>query len=58
MRHLISTTRPFLIVELNDQLLREAGYSKDSIAKTIRDNQYRIFKMNSEGLEEFSDSVV
>ena len=56
MRHLISTTRPFLIVELNDQLLREAGYSKDSIAKTIRDNQYRIFTMNSEGLEEFSDS--
>jgi FkbM family methyltransferase len=56
MRRLISKTRPFLIVEVNDQLLREVGYSKDAIAKTIRDNKYRIFAMNSEGLEEFGDS--
>jgi FkbM family methyltransferase len=56
MRRLISETRPFLIVELNDQLLSEAGYSKGSIIKTIRDNQFRIFAMNSGGLEEFSDS--
>jgi FkbM family methyltransferase len=55
MRRLISKMRPFLIVELNDQLLHEAGYSKDAITKTIRDNQYRIFTMNSEGLEEFVD---
>jgi FkbM family methyltransferase len=56
MSRLISKTSPFLIVELNEQLLHEAGYSKDAVEKTIRDNQYRIFAMNSEGLEELSDS--
>jgi Methyltransferase FkbM domain len=56
MRRLISKTRPFLIVELNDQLLHEAGYSKSAITQAIKDNQYRIFSMNSEGLREFNDS--
>jgi FkbM family methyltransferase len=56
MRRLISKTRPFLIVELNDQLLGEAGYSKSAITKAIKDNQYRIFSMNWEGIREFNDS--
>jgi FkbM family methyltransferase len=56
MHRLIAKTRPFLIVELNDQLLREAGYSKYAITTSIRGSQYRIFAMNSEGLAEFDDS--
>jgi FkbM family methyltransferase len=55
MRRLLAKTRPSLIVELNDQLLREVGHSKEAIANTIRDNQYRIFAINSAGLEEFAD---
>jgi FkbM family methyltransferase len=55
MRRLIAKTRPLIVVELNVQLLCEVGYSKDGVTKSIIDNQYRIFGMNSEGLEQFSD---
>jgi FkbM family methyltransferase len=55
MHHLLAKTRPLLIVALNEQLLREVGHSKDASVKTIRDNQYRIFAINSAGLEEFAD---
>jgi hypothetical protein len=56
MRRLIAKTRPLIVVELNDQLLREVGHSKDAVTTSIADNQYRIFGMTSEGLEQFDDS--
>jgi|HubBroStandDraft_1064217.scaffolds.fasta_scaffold67700_1 FkbM family methyltransferase len=57
MRRLVSKTHPYLIVELNDQLLRETGYSEHAIARIIRKDQYRIFAMTTDGLKEvLSDS--
>jgi hypothetical protein len=53
MRHLLAKTRPLLIIEFNDQLLKEVGHSKEAFAQTLREHQYSIFAMNSAGLEEF-----
>jgi FkbM family methyltransferase len=52
-RRIIKSTRPFLIIELNDQLLREVGQSKEILADTLRGQGYRIFAM---GLEAFVES--
>ena len=57
MKGLIAKTYPILIVELNEQLLREAGYTTDMIVETIRDDRYRIFAMTSRGLEECKESA-
>jgi FkbM family methyltransferase len=50
---IIKSTRPFLIIELNDQLLREVGRSKEIVAAALRDQGYRIFAM---GLDDFVES--
>jgi hypothetical protein len=55
MRRLTAKTRPLIVMELNDQLLRESGHSKHDVTRSIIENQYRIFGMNSEGLEQSSD---
>jgi FkbM family methyltransferase len=52
---LIAKARPFLIVELNEQLLREGGGSKKDIIATLKEKRYRIFAIRSERLEELSE---
>jgi FkbM family methyltransferase len=53
---LIAKTRPFLVVELNEQLLREGGGSKKDIIAAMREKRYRIFAIRSKRLEELSES--
>jgi len=52
---LIAKARPFLIVELNEQLLREGGGSKKDIIATLKEKRYRLFAIRSEQLEELSE---
>jgi FkbM family methyltransferase len=54
-RRIIASARPFLIVELNDQLLREVGRPKEIVASALRDQGYRIFAMGSGDLIESDD---
>jgi FkbM family methyltransferase len=41
-RRLIACTRPILIIELNDELLREVGKSKEAVIASLRDQGYLI----------------
>jgi FkbM family methyltransferase len=52
-RRIIASTRPFLIIELNDQLLREVGQTRAIVADTLRDQGYRTFTI---GLKDLSES--
>jgi len=51
-RRLIESARPFLIVELNDQLLRETGGGSMALVSALREERYRIFSMGLARLEE------
>jgi FkbM family methyltransferase len=51
-RGLIASARPFLIMELNDVLLREAGRSNREVADSLREQGYRIFAFDLKSLEE------
>jgi len=54
-RRIISNIRPFLIIELNDQLLREVGRPIEIVADMLRDQGYRIFGMGLKGFDESRD---
>jgi len=51
-RQLLAAVRPFLIVELNDELLQEAGGSSMKLVSELRDKGYRIFSMGYGSLDE------
>ena len=54
-RQLIARTRPIMIIELNDQLLRDIGRPKETVIASLRDNSYRIFGISlAAGLNEAS----
>jgi FkbM family methyltransferase len=55
-RRLFTKTRPFVIVELNDQLLEEVGHSTKGLIAVLRENRYRIFEIGLDTLDELSDS--
>lgn len=54
-RRLLATTRPFLILELNDQLLQEAGGGSMSLVSDLRNQGYRIFSMGRASLDELHE---
>jgi FkbM family methyltransferase len=51
-RRLVASARPFLIIELNDVLLRQAGRSNREVADLLRGQEYRIFAFDLKRLEE------
>jgi hypothetical protein len=53
----ISCTRPYLIIELNDELLREVGRTREIVAHTLRDEGYRIFPLGLKSLDESRDFI-
>ncbi len=56
-RRVIASTRPYLVIELNETLLGELGQSREIVANTLRDQTYRIFTIGPETLEECGDSI-
>jgi FkbM family methyltransferase len=56
-RHVIANARPYLIVELNDELLRESGRTRASVTNSLRGQGYGIFGIGLDGLDESSDSI-
>lgn len=56
-RRVIASTRPYLIIELNDELLHEVGQTRESVANTLREQGYRIFAIEPDGLDESSDLI-
>ena len=38
---MIASSRPYLIIELNDNLLREVGQTRATIANSLRELVYR-----------------
>ncbi|MGB8476923.1 MAG: FkbM family methyltransferase [Candidatus Acidiferrum sp.] len=47
-RRLIARTRPIMIIELNDQLLREVKRSKEAVLARLRDDGYLVFPIGSD----------
>jgi len=59
-RRIIANTRPILIIELNDELLREVGRPKEVVIATLRDQGYLICGLRAEKTEKrgnFSDTL-
>ena len=56
-RHLISNARPYLIIELNDVLLREVGQTRKSVTDSLREQGYQIFGIGLHGLDESSGLI-
>jgi FkbM family methyltransferase len=53
----ISRAHPYLIIELNDELLREVGRTREIVAHTLRDQGYRIFPLGLKSLDESRDLI-
>jgi FkbM family methyltransferase len=51
-RRMIASTRPILIIELNDDLLREVGRPKEAVVRSLRDQAYRICALGSKKTKE------
>jgi FkbM family methyltransferase len=51
-RRFIASARPFLIIELNDVLLRQAGRSNREVADLLREQGYQLFAFDLKSLEE------
>jgi hypothetical protein len=49
---MIASTRPILIIELNDDLLREVGRPKEVVVTSLRDQGYRICTLESKKTKE------
>jgi len=47
-RRMIESTRPILIIELNDELLREAGRPREAVIASLRDQGYTIYALGSD----------
>jgi FkbM family methyltransferase len=56
-RRVIANSRPYLIVELNDELLREVGRTRKSVTGSLREQGYRIFAISLDGLDESSELI-
>ena len=56
-RRVLANTRPYLIIELNDELLREVGRTRESVTDSLREQGYRIFAIGLEGLDESSELI-
>jgi FkbM family methyltransferase len=57
---MIANTRPILIIELNDQLLREVGRPKEVVIAALRDQEYLICGLQAKKTkkrENFSDTL-
>jgi len=53
----IASTRPYLIMELNDQLLREIGQTRAIVADTLRDQAYQILAIGLKNLYQCRDLI-
>jgi FkbM family methyltransferase len=53
----IASTRPYLILELNEGLLLEIGRTRESVVATLRDKGYRIFPLGFERFDESCDLI-
>ena len=51
-QRVIASTRPYLIIELNDNLLREVGKDRAIIADSLREQAYRLFAIGPKDLYE------
>ena len=56
-RRIIASTPPYLIIELNDNLLREVGQTRAIIADSLREQAYRIFAIGPKDLCECQDVI-
>ena len=56
-RRIIASTQPYLIIELNDNLLREVGQTRAIIADSLREQAYRIFTIGPKDLCECQDVI-
>ena len=56
-RRVIVNAKPYLIMELNDALLREVGRTRETVADSLREQGYRIFGIGLDGLDESSDLI-
>jgi FkbM family methyltransferase len=51
-QHLFTKARPYLIIELNDELLREVGQSQELVANLLKSWGYTIITITAAGFEE------
>ena len=56
-RRVILNARPYLIIELNDVLLREVGQTRERVINSLREQGYRIFGIGLDGVDEYDDLV-
>jgi FkbM family methyltransferase len=56
-RRVIANSRPYLIIELNDELLREVGRTREGVTDSLREQGYRIFAIRLDGLDESSELI-
>jgi FkbM family methyltransferase len=56
-RRILSLTRPYLIIEVNDVLLREVGQTRNSVIDSLRVQGYQIFGVGLDGFHESCGSV-
>jgi hypothetical protein len=55
-KQMIAHTRPIMIIELNDLLLREVGRPKETVIGSLRETNYGIFQVDPAGLEEVQNT--
>ena len=55
-RRILASARPFLILEINDVLLRDGGRSRANVDHTLRRHDYRAFAIQSRAIEEIQDA--
>ena len=56
-QRMIASSRPYLIIELNDNLLREVGQTRANIADSLREQVYRLFAIGPKDLYESRDVI-
>jgi len=56
-RRVILNARPYLIIELNDVLLREVGQTRERVTNSLREQEYRIFGIGLDGVDECDDLI-
>jgi FkbM family methyltransferase len=56
-RRVIANSRPYLIIELNDELLRAVRRTRESVTDSLREQGYGIFAIGLNDLDESSDLI-
>jgi FkbM family methyltransferase len=56
-RRVIENSRPYLIIELNDELLREVGRTRETVTNSLREQGYLIFAIGTDGLDKRTDLI-